>query len=169
MNMVNFVKTISSEINSVSQRVVKYLRYGKFDVQTSVQVAPFGIDSNPLKDMIAIYSQSMVKGETVVIGYVNKNQLAGIGETRLFSEDSDGVLATYLHLKNNGIIEIGGNTDFMVRYSALETAFNELQDKFNTFANAYIAGSPTVTGMPVAVSPSNADISGAKIDEIKTL
>lgn len=177
--MVNFIKVISTEIDDLQRRVIKFLRYGKSDVQTSEQVSPFGIDSNPLKDMIAIYAPSSVRGGNVVLGYLNKNQLAAIGETRLFSEDPNGDLSTYLWIKNDGTIEVGGNTDFMVRYTALESSFNELKDdlnnhiqNYNSFANAYVPGSPTVTGLPptaTASTESAADITGAKIEEIKTI
>ena len=167
--MINLVKTISTELDSLSRRIVKVLRYGKSDVRTPIQIASFGTDSNPRKDVIAIYAATSVKGEEIIIGYINKNQLAGSGEHRIFSEDEDGNISTYIHLKNDGTQEIGGDTDFMVRYSALEAAFNELQEKFNTFANAYVPGSPTVTGLPPTVSPSTADITSAKIEEIKTI
>ena len=119
--------------------------------------------------MVAVYGPSSEPGKTVIVGYLNKNQLAGIGETRIYSTDSDGALKTYVWLKSDGTIEVGGNTDFMVRYSKLEEAFNELKGKFNSFANAYVPGGPSAQGLPATVQPSNADITQAKIAEIKTV
>lgn len=167
--MLNVVKIISTEFDKAKRRIVKFLRYGKSDVQTSAEASPFGIDSNPVKDMIAVYSQTGTKGETVIIGYIDKNKLADVGELRLYSTDSNGNLKAYTWLKKDGTIEIGGNTDFMVRYSKLEEAFNELKGKFNTFASTYVPGGPSTQGMPATITQSNADISQAKINEIKTL
>jgi hypothetical protein len=167
--MLNAVKVISTELDELKRRIVKYLRLGKSDVQTSYETVPFGIDSHPLKDMIAIYGMTGEKGKTVIIGYLNRGRVAAIGETRIFSTDSDGALKTFIWLKNDGTIQIGGSTDFMVRYSKLEAAFNELNNKFNAFANAYVPGGPSAQGLPAAAQPSTADITGAKIAEIKTI
>ena len=170
---------ILTRVKQATSEFIKVLRYGKNDVQTADQISPFGIDSNPLKDMIAIYSPTISKGDTVILGYINRNQLAGIGETRLFSEDGNGDLSTYLWLRNNGIIEVGGDTDFMVRYSELETAFNQLKDDFDNHVHDGViisvsggSGAPAVgvtgnSGSPTATT--SADISGAKINEIKTI
>jgi hypothetical protein len=87
-------------------------------------------------------------------------------------------------------MEVGGDADFMVRFSAMEAAFNEFRDDFNAaladinqnsadiaaFAAAYVPGGPAAVGLPPTFTygdnqpaDSAADISGAKIDEIKTL
>jgi hypothetical protein len=167
--MANFVKVISSAIDNLHRRVVKFYRLGKSDVQTAIEAGPYGIDSNPIKDLIAVYAETGEKGKTVIVGYLNKNQLAAAGEVRLYSTDAAGEQQFYIWLKNTGICEIGGAGDFLVRYNELETAFNELQSKFNTFANSYTPGSPSTLGTPPTVSPSTADITKAKITEIKTL
>lgn len=177
--MVNFIKVISTEVNKATNRVVKYLRNGKYDVQTSEQIAPYGIDSNPIKDMIAIYASSAIKGDSVILGYINKNQLAEVGENRIFSTNESGDLSTFLWLKNDGTMEVGGGTDFMVRFSEMETAFNELKGDFNNHVHDGVvvsvsggSGAPAV-GTPGDSAPptstSSADISGAKIAEIKTI
>ena len=78
-------------------------------------------------------------------------------------------------MKNDETIEIGGDTDFMVRYSELESAFNELRDDFNNLVtkfNTHVHPSPAggSTGpTPTGGTPSTADITGAKINEIKTI
>ena len=60
---MNLVKVISSEIDNTKRRIVKFLRYGKSDVQTSFEAMPFGIDSSPTKDMIAIYAPTGENGK----------------------------------------------------------------------------------------------------------
>ena len=166
--MISIVKILSSEFDDLKRRIIKVLRRGKSDVQTSKEIGPFGIDSNPVNGMYAIHAETGIRGKTVIIGYININQIAAIGEMRLYSTDADGALKTYTWLKNDGTIEIGGNDDFMVRYSKLETAFNELKQKFNTFAAAYTPGGPSSVGTPPEIQQSNADISQAKIETIKT-
>ena len=59
-------------------------------MQTSIEAMPYGVDSNPIKDMVAVYSETTGKGETVIIGYLNKNLKAEVGEFRTFSTDSNG-------------------------------------------------------------------------------
>ncbi len=174
---MQLVKVISTRIANGGIRLIKFLRMGLFDVQETKVAAPYGVDSNPIEDMVAVYAETSEKGNPVIIGYLNKNQIADIGEYRTFSTDEDGVEQFYMHLKNDGIAEIGGDTDFMVRYSELESAFNELRDDYNAFLIKYNAhvhpgvvvgpGSTLIT--PSVESPSTADISGAKIDEIKTI
>lgn len=174
---MNLVKINSSDFDSVKRRILKFLRLGKSDVQTSMEAGPYGMDSNPVKDMIAVYAPTGEKGKTVIIGYLNKNQLAEVGEMRTYSTDSNGALKFYIWQKNDGTCEIGGDDDNMVRYSKLEEAFNELKTDFNNLVTVYnshthtgVTAGPGSTGTtPAAGQSSSADITPAKIDEIKTL
>jgi hypothetical protein len=177
---MNFVKVISTELDTINRRIVKLLRFGKSDVQTSLEAMPFGIDSNPIKDLVAVYSATEEKGKTVIIGYVNRNQLAGIGETRLFSTDGNGVLKTYIHLKNDGTQEIGGNADNLVRYSVLKSEYDKTKDALDAIMSV-LTGAPINepgSGSPSALQAallaaltgkSTGDITGAKIEQIKTI
>ena len=175
--MLNLTKILSTDFDDLARRLVKVLRKGKSDVQTPMEAAPFGIDSNPLKDMIAVYGPTEEKGKTVIIGYLNKNQQADVGETRLFSTDADGALKFYAWLKNDGTMEIGGADYHMVRYEQLETAFNELKADFNALVTTFnshthlgvIAGFATSGTTTASGTASDADITPAKIDEIKCL
>ena len=171
--MINVTKTISTSIKN-AVRFVKFLRMGKSDVQECRQSSPFGIDSAPTKDMAAIYAKTAEVGKPVIIGYINKNQIAEAGETRIFSTDENGTVKIALHLKNDGTAEFGGNTKNMVRFQELETGFNDLKTDFNNLVTAYnlhIHPSSSGTTSPTATqgTSSTADISGSKIDEIKTL
>lgn len=174
---MNLVKVISTAFDDLERRIVKVLRMGKSDVQTSVEAMPYGIDSNPVKDMIAVWAETGEKGKTVIVGYLNKNQLADVGEFRTYSTDSTGELKFYIWQKNDGSCEIGGDVDNMVRYSKLEEAFNQLKEDFNNFVTTYnshvhsgVTTGPGSSGTtPATGTTSSADISEAKIDEIKTL
>jgi hypothetical protein len=178
--MNTLVKILSTSIDNLNRRVVKYLKYGLGDVQTSIEAGPFGIDSNPLKDMVAIYGTTDDKGKTVIIGYINKFQLAKVkpGETRLYAIREDKTPGLELYLKDDGTAEFGGNADNLVRYSKLEEGFNQLKSdlndfitKYNTFAAAYTPGSPSSVGTPPTIeqaTESEASIEDAKITQIKT-
>lgn len=171
---MNIVTTDSTLVENL-KRIVKFLRFGKKDVQTSTQYTPHGIDSNPVKGMKAIYAETGEKGKTVIIGYLSKSVLAAVGETRIFSTDSNGALKAWTWYKADGTIEMLGSAKNMVRFQELETGFNQLKSDLNTFITAYnshmhpTAGTgppspPTATG-----SSSSASIADAKIEEIKTL
>ena len=171
-------KTISSEKNSWGQLLVKVLRMGTADVQLPKQANNFGIDSNPVKDMVAIYQRSSANGNAVIVGYLQKNSLADIGETRLFSTDQEGEVQMYVWAKNDGTLLLGGDSKNLVRYQELETAFNSLKStvddlisKFNAHTHILTLSSGTGSAAIPANpgTPSTADITGAKINEIKTL
>lgn len=174
------VKIIATRILK-GLRIIKVLRFGSDDVQEVNESAPFGDDSNPIKDCIAIYCSTSQRGENVIIGYINKNRLAEIGEKRIFSTNTNGNLSTYIWLHNDGTMDIGGDDDNMVRYSELKQGFdqlkqdhNDLVQKWNAFCSAYTPGSPATVGTPPTlasstVNQSTASIDDCKIEEIKTL
>lgn len=177
--MINLVRIQNTVADSVGRRIAKFFRLGR-NVETAIQAAAYGTDANPIEDCIAVYAQTGIKGKTVIIGYINKNAIAAVGEHRIFSTDADGAPQFYIHLKNDGTCEIGGNTDNMVRFSELETAFNQLKDDHDALVTAFNTHMhPTAaTGAPSPPTPvpnqipavvSTADISGAKIEEVKTL
>jgi len=195
--MVTLVKTIATKLED-AYRHIKVQVMGKNDIQTPAEALPYGIDSNPVKDLVAVYAASSVKGEPVILGYLQKNRLAEVGALRLYATDDAGAEQNYIYLRADGTIEMGGAEDNMVRYSKVETAFNMLKDDHDLLSdkhNALVAdfnalvtnynlhqhtstapGSPTTPGAPPAAgvpssatgSHSAADITPAKIEEIKT-
>lgn len=177
--MLVSTQTISTELRQLGKRVVKFLRYGLKDFQTADQISPFGIDSNPIAKMTAIYGKTSNNGSTVIIGYMNPNMLSDVGELRLFSTNAQGSLKMHIWLKNDGTAEFGGDANNLTRYQDLETAFNELKGDFNGLVQAFnthmhataATGPPSIPtpGSGIPAMPSNADISPAKIEELKTL
>ncbi len=165
--MSNIVKVISTSVKN-SRLYIKFFRKGKSDVQEVPQVAPFGIEGNPIKDSIAVYSKTLQNGEAVILGYIPINSLADVGELRLYSTNADGVEQTYTLFKNDGNIELNGNTKNLVRFQDLETGLDanalELKGELVKIAaaiNAIVPGSYTP-------SFPSFNISAAKIDNIKT-
>ena len=165
--MVDLVKTISSEIDSIGRRLLKLLRYGKSDVQNVYVASPYGVDSNPIKGMIAVYAESSVKGEPVVIGYINKNQLAEIGEHRIFSTDDQGNIQGFIWLKNDGQIQLNGTGDNLVRYSPLNQELQSFKDSIQTELTKIQTG---IVGAGGAYTPGilEVDISDSQIQELET-
>lgn len=104
---------------------------------------------------------------------------ANQGETLAYSTDADGaVQATHL-LTNDGNHVFNDGTDWAVRFSELETAFNQLRDDHDALVASYNAhvhpvpgvstggGSTTSSPTTSTETPSTADVSGAKVEEVQ--
>lgn len=159
------VSLVKEAFIEAGKRFLKVIQYG---AKTADVVAPFGEDSAPLKDMIALYAETAETGDSFIIGYINSQQIAQPGEKRIFSLQSDGSLSIDIHLKADGTMEIGGNSDFAVRYNELNaelqlqnTALNLEFSKIAIAINALAPGSyvPSSIGL---------DLSGARNNEVKT-
>lgn len=156
-------KVISTFIKN-GFRNIKVLQFGP---KTAIQSGPFGEDSNPLKDMSAIFADTSENGEPVIVGYVNKNQIAAIGEKRMFSLKEDGSISSFLWLKNNEEIHINGDTDFFVKFNPLNSSVTQLENDINAELTK-IAQAISTLGGSYVVQPINADISQSKTEKIKT-
>lgn len=172
--MGNVITNVLESFIENARRKIKVKVFGKNDVREPFQVSAFGEDSVPIPGLRAIYAPTEEQGKNVIIGYINTNLLAGVGEKRLFSTDEDGQEQAYLWLRNDGNLELQGDDDNAVRFSELKTAFDELNNKFNDhvqdwnlFAAAYVPGSGGAPPTAGTSQPSNADIDPAQIDNIK--
>jgi hypothetical protein len=166
--MLTITKVISTELNSISQRLIKVLGFGKNDIQKPIQASPFGDDSNPIKGMVAIYGDTNDLGEKVIIGYLNKDQLAEPGEKRLYSVNSNGTVQAYAWLKANGDIHLNGDTDNAVRWAALNTQLQNQVTALNTeYSKIAAAINAIIPGLYIP-APITLNINSAKIDDIKT-
>lgn len=128
---------ISTSIDKLKRRLVKIRRFGNDDVLEPFQANNYGIDSNPIRGMVAVYSDTSENGKNVIIGYLLRNQLADVGETRMFSTDADGNLKTFIWLKNDGKMQLGGDANFAVKFNELKTEFNKLKSDFNNHLTEY--------------------------------
>jgi hypothetical protein len=166
-------------MDDAGRLITKFLRNGKDDIQETKTALPFGFDCMPIKDMKSVYTQTANMAEPVLIGFINLDLVSEPGESGLYSTDDEGALQIYLRLKKDGTIHFGGDTGNLTRYQELETAFNQLKSDhnslvtaFNTHMHATAATGPPVPPTPGAGIPavaSTADITGAKINEFKTL
>jgi len=146
---MNLVNIISSRILD-SKILLKFRRMGKNDVQETPIVAPYGVDSNPIAGMVALYAETGEKGKNVLVGYLNKNARAGVGELRFYATNNEGTEQNYIWFRSDGNLEINGDDDNMVRYSELKAGFdqllsdhNQLVQNVNAFFQNYLPGSPT--------------------------
>ena len=161
--MIWLTTTLSTAVDSMNRLIQKVRRLGKYDIQTAPIAAPYGVDSNPIEGMVAIFAETSMKGDQVIIGYVNKNAIAEVGGLRLFSTNSAGAEQFYVYLRASNNLELGGDARHLARFEELETAFNELKSAYNSHTQL-----STATGTPTSTTSaaSSADISACKIDNI---
>lgn len=167
-----FTGKITKSIVNKSRRFVKFIGMGRDDVKEHRAAAPWGDESVPIKDAVAIWANTSVSGEAVVVGYINTSALEDLnpGERRIFSTNDTGTLQVYARFTDAGKLELNGDADNLVRYSELKTAFDQLRTDLNALTALYNAhvhpslGSPT----PSVSTPSTADMTASKIDELQT-
>lgn len=152
--MKTLVKTISTALKAMV-RTIKVSRFGKDDTVTGLEAMPYGDDSNPIANMDAVYLELSSRKNKVIVGYVNKQQLADVGEKRLYSTDVNGTPQFYIWMHADGTCEFGGKNNHLTQFEALQTAFNQLKSDFNAHVHSSNGTPPTV--------PSTADVSGAKL------
>lgn len=178
-------------------RLIKVERYGPTDILEMDEMTLWGYDGNVPTKVPGVMLETAAD-DPRVIGYILKVRKARKGEVRIYATDKDQVEKNYIWLRDDNTIEVGGDSDNMVRYSKLEEAFNELKADFNNLVakhnvlkddfNALVTnyndhqhtcgapGAITTAGVPIASgvsstatgSTSAADITPAKINEIKT-
>ena len=169
--MLNFEKKIVmitlSKLKSVAieqgQRILKVLQYGP---KTANECGPFGLDSSPLENYTAIYADTANVGESLIIGYIQKTQLANPGESRLFSLDSNGVLKAEIFCKADGTIILNGGVNSSIRYEPLNTELQKLKNDINTEL-LKVQTAVAMLGGTYANAPLNLDLTMAKSDTIK--
>lgn len=159
--MITLAKIRSALIES-GKRILKVEQYG---VKSVKQASSFGDDGNPIENMTAIYADTSENGEPVIIGFINENQLAQVGEKRIFSLDGSGNLSTYIWLRNNGNIELGGTDHKAVRYAPLNTGVQQQRLSINTEL-AKISAAIGLLGGSYVVTPVAVDISGAEVPDV---
>ena len=169
--MLNFEKKIImitlSILKSVAieqgQRILKVMQYGP---KTANECGPFGLDSSPLENYTAIYSETANVGESLIIGYIQKNQIAQQGEARLFSLDSNGLLKAEIFCKADGTIILNGGGFNSVRYENLNSELQQLKTDINTEL-LKVQTAITTLGGTYANTPLILDLTTAKSDTIK--
>ncbi|APZ82884.1 hypothetical protein [Flavobacterium phage FL-1] len=147
------------------KRIIKVLTMG--GAATAKEVAPFGIDSQPPPDMSAIYSETANKDEAVLLGYINKSQLAGPGEVRAYAVDGSGNVVSFLWLKNDGNLRLNGDQYNSVRFAPLDQGLANQDQQINTellkIQTAITALGGTYTPATISTNIDNAESSTVKL------
>ena len=172
--MALFSGKVTESLVEKGRRFAKFIGMGRDDVKKHRAIAPWGDESVPIRDAIAIYGPTSVNGESVVLGYINQIAVEGLnpGEKRLFSTNSNGVEQIYVKLTDAGEIEFGAAEDNLIRYLEMKAAFDTLVEEYNTLVDTFNTHQHPETGgttgtTTVPAFGSSADMSAAKIDELK--
>lgn len=163
--MIRIGKANESIIDK-GKRLCKIFVRSRRDVHTDKYTAPHGDDSCPVAGADVIHGQT-VTNEKVILGVVNLHQKALPGEKRIFATDQAGNLVFDLYLRNDGTCEFGGTGDFLVKYTPLDGGLQDTALGIN-LELAKIQTLFTTLGLTYAREDVTVDISGAKIDKIKT-
>ena len=148
-------------------QILQVVIENKNDAQPALLINPAQDESAPkINDRVLIIK---IGNFNLAIGGIDGiSPVTAQGEKRLYSRDSSGAVAAFLTLLSSGIIELNGNNDNAVRFSALESGFNTLRDNLNSAAFAVTVDPGTHQGSTTGiVIPSVASIATAKIDTIK--
>jgi len=160
--MITFSKFSDSTIE-FGKRILKVLQFG---AKSADECLPFGIDSNPLKNMTTIYADTSNDAESIILGCINESQEADNGETRFYSMDANKVVKSVIWLKKDGTIEFNGNTYSMVRFEPLKTAHQNYDALVNSEL-VKIQTAITTLGGVYAHVPVQSNIDAAKFDKNK--
>ena len=105
---------------------MRMIKVDQFGAKEPYECSPYGFDSNPVKDMTAIYADTSENGEPIIIGYVNENQLADVGEIRLYNSNKG-----YVWLRKDDTIELNGDSRTIVAFIDLKTELENTIVKVN--------------------------------------
>ena len=137
--------------------------------QESEVFAAHGIVSRPSKATRGIRIRLGNLGIVIAAYTYGVDPPANPGAVKVYSTDEDGTEHGSHLIDDDGTHVFNGGEDWAVRYSALESAFNQLKSDFDTFASTHthpgVTPGSSSTGTAVA-TPSTADITGAKVEEI---
>lgn len=159
--------SLSKVKSSLLSKGLRILKVFEFGAKTGNECMPFGEDSNPLKEMTAVLVNTKDKGTPIIIGYINRNQISQIGEKRIYSLKTDGSLSSYIWLKNNETIELGGNADNLVRFNSLKSGIDTKDDLINQELAKISLAISSVGGAYTPASIST-NIDASKIENIKS-
>lgn len=149
--IITYAKFKSAVIEA-GKRVITVLQFG---AKTAKEAAPFGFDSQPPADFTAIYLETSNVGESVIVGYINKNQLSAVGEARAYAVDASGHVVSFIWAKNDGSLELNGNAFSAVRFQNLKIQLDSLQNQINAQLPLIASGIATGGGV---YTPTNINI-----------
>lgn len=176
--MTGIIKGFEVTTNRNSEQKVLMLQVeisGPDDVQSVEWYNPGGVQSKPLKESKVQILQNGAGWKVAVSANdgIDFDETLNEGDKKIYGGSVDSTII----MRADGTIEANGKNDNAVRFDELSLAFDELKTDlndmittWNTFAAAYVPGSPVLQGTPPTASTtssSTADISDAKVETVK--
>jgi len=163
-------RVIGKNRDGDKDRVVLQVELTDGDMRTVELIAQSGQDENPA-DECRVYVIDVINENNYMIAVAVSDDLASEvdpGEKEIYSTDSPATTKkARVKFNGDGVLDLNGNSDFAVRFNTLKTEFDKLKADYNSHTHAYLPGPgssiPTATPLPQTV----ADITGAKVDEVK--
>ena len=151
--------TVDSTSTEDGMRMIKVDQFG---AKEPYECAPFGFDSNPVKDMTAVYADTSENGEPIIIGYVNENQLSDIGELRLYNSNKG-----YVWLRKDDTIELNGDSRTIVAFidlkTELENTINKLNVELTKIQTSIVALGGTYPKVDVDINIDSSEVKDVKV------
>ena len=157
---MTFVQLISYVINGVRTLTVSGM--GKGNTRSAGEIAPFGYDGGAVKGLTALYVTTGNNSDRAIVGYINTNQLAEIGENRIYWTDADGNEVGKIWGHTDGTVEIAGtsgsvNVNHATQYEAMANVFATWKGLMDIQLTAIAAAaSTTYTAPTLDLTPAQA-------------
>jgi hypothetical protein len=155
-NMEISFSKIKSSVIEAGKRILKVEQFG---AKTAKEAYPFGFDSVPPEGFTAIFAETTNKDASVIVGYINKNQLAEVGASRMYALGESGEVSGFVYVRASGVLELNGSDFSAVRYENLKAKIYLLQTQINSqwplIAAGIATGGGTYTPTSVNVDFSN--------------
>lgn len=163
--MISLSKINSSTIEA-GKRILKVIGIGG-SAYTAKESYPFGFDSVPPEGYTALYSDTSNRDESVIIGYINKNQLAEAGGVRMYAVGTSGEVSGFVYVRASGVLELNGSDYSAVRFQELKTQIELLQTQINSqwplIASGIATGGGVYTPTNVNIDLASAESANVKL------
>lgn len=154
-------RTITTNRDGTNLRVMLQVQMtNPDDIQTVEYVSLPGQDENPI-DGSRVFILEVGDSYKIAIAVDDGVTPAmATGEKRLYSVSDAGVIQAFINILKSGIIEVNGDADFAVRFTALEAQMQIMVTAINATFATKLNGSGTAGAVVL-------DLSTAKVDEVK--
>lgn len=110
----------------------------------------YSSDSGVIKAFLKLFKTGLARIEAAII--------------EIFSSGDIEITATGKTEINGSTVDLNGDVDFAVRFSALQTAFNQFKADYDAHSHSGVTAGVASTG---TTSPSTADITPAKVSTVR--
>lgn len=154
-------RAIEKNRDSANEFIMLQVQFFKDDVQTVQFYSQAGDDTSPQNGTQVIVFELGPAFKVAIASSDGITPSMQPGEKKLYSTVGDDIKA-FINLLDSGIIELNGNTDFLVRFEALNTELQTLVTDINTALAGKTDGAGTAGTLSL-------DISSAKVDTVKVI